>query len=296
MPPNIVTENCSDHIIRLIKRDVNQTILPKFSFNSVVVVRINILIPHLPPDQVDPEEIKRYDLIVFFNYWQQQMYNLFLDVPYSNGIVMRDAIDPIVTHEKPRLSTNILYAGNMDKGLDIVLASFKRLTKRKFPNARLIVCTDRGNKRKLPSHLEGLESELISNTKIDWYRKCDDDFMRGVYYRSHIFAYPTDYPEVSYTPLIRAMSASCFCLHSSYGSLPETSLSNTSMYGYDEDRLQHANKFTSELEGTLNIYNHKGLRASMMRELENRKSSIDDVYNWKKRSYQWNDLLLNLLT
>jgi len=58
----------------------------------------------------------------------------------------------------------------------------------------------------------------------------------------------------------------------------------------------HANKFTSELEGTLNIYNHKGLRASMMRELENRKSSIDDVYNWKKRSYQWNDLLLNLLT
>ena len=68
MPPNILTENCSDHIIRLIKRDVNQSILPYFSFNSVVDERVNIMIPHLPPDQVNPEEIKEYDMIVFFSY------------------------------------------------------------------------------------------------------------------------------------------------------------------------------------------------------------------------------------
>ena len=296
MPLNVLEDSCSDSIIRLIKRDVNRSILPQVNFNSIEDGKLNILIPDLSPDQVDPAKLEGYDTIVFLTHWQQQMYNLFLEVPYSSGIVMGDAIDPLAEHEKPRLSTNILYVGDIDKGLDIVIASFKKLTKRKFPDARLIVCTQRSRGENLsPKENKFIQSELVSNTKIDWYQTCDEDFLKGVYYRSHIFAYPTNYPDVSYTHLIRAMSASCFCLHSSHGSLPETSLGLTSMYGYNENKLQHSDKFASELEGALNIYKHKGLRASMMRKLQKQKSSVDNVYDWKKKSYQWNEFLINLL-
>ena len=298
MPPNFLTENCSDHIIRLIERDVNQTILPKFNFNSVVDGRINVLIPHLPPDEADPDEIKRYDMIVFFSHWQQQMYNLFLDIPYSSGIVMRNAIEPIRVHEKPRLVTNTLYVGEMDRGLDIAIASFKKLNRRKHPDAKLIVCTTKNKYSSLPAkQVKSLVDELNSNTNIEWHKNADNDMdHRGLYHRSHIFVYPTNYPEASYTPLIRAMSAGCMCIHSSYGSLPETALDLTSMYGFDEDRLQHTLKFTGELSNALDIYKHSGLRRAMMQTLNKNKSSVDNVYDWKTRAYKWNDLLLNILT
>jgi len=303
VPPNILTENCSDHIIRLIKRDVNQSILPYFSFNSVVDERVNIMIPHLPPDQVNPEEIKEYDMIVFFSYWQQQMYNIFLDVPYSSGIVMKNAIDPIRRldckgkHDNSKSLTNILYVGEIDRGLDIVVASFKKLNKRKHPEARLIVCTTLNSYDNLSLDVKGLIHELNTNPNIDWQKGAynDEDHL-DLYHRSHIFVYPTSYPEVSYTPLIRAMSAECICIHSSYGSLPEISLDLSSMYGYQEDRLQHTLKFTNELSNALNIYNHKGLKRAMVQTLNENKKIIDTIYDWKTRLYQWNDLLLGVLT
>jgi glycosyltransferase involved in cell wall biosynthesis len=296
VPPNLLDQSCSDSILQLMQRDVNRTILPYFNFNSIEAGRKNILLPNLPPDLVDPKSIQNYDSIVFFTHWQQQMYNLFLDVPYANGIVMRNAIDPIPRHVKPE-GKNILYIGNIDRGLDIVLASFKNLTRRKHPDSKLIVCAlpDRGEHQSVPE-ANMLRAELRSNLNVEWYTSVDDDKMVELLKRSHIFVYPNDYPHVSYTPLIKAMSAACMCIHSSYGSLPETSLDITSMYGHIEDRHLHAMKFTNELAQALDIYNHKGMRRSIMQTLNENKEFVDKTYNWKDRSYQWNDLLLNFLT
>lgn len=292
MPPNLLNKSCSGLIVDLIKRDVNPTILPQINFNSVEEEYINILIPQFSPDQVDVSDLEGYDAIVFFSHWQQQMYNLFLEVPYSSGIVMKNAIDPMPLVEKPRKGVGLLYVGDMDKGLDIVLSSFKKLTKRKYTDTKLVVCSS----PMAGKDADTMMQELNSNPKIKWYKSVDEELLNGLYNQSHMFLYPTNYPEVSYTPLIKAMSSGCMCIHSSYGSLPETALDMTSMYGYHEDKMQHTIKFTRELDNALNIYNHNGLRASMMQTLNARKKIVDDVYNWKNRSYQWNELLLNFLT
>lgn len=289
MPPNLLNENCSGSIINLIQRDVNPTVLPQINFNSVEEEYINILIPHLSPDQVDASDLEGYDAIVFFSHWQQQMYNLFLDVPYSSGIVMKNAIDPMPLVEKPRKGVGLLYVGDMNKGLDIVLSAFKKLTKRKYTEARLVVCARPIAGRDGDTMIK----ELTSNPRIKWYKSVDEELLNGLYNQSHIFVYPTNYPEVSYTPLIKAMSSGCMCIHSSYGSLPETALDMTAMYGYHEDKMQHSIHFTRELDNALNIYNHSGLRRSMMRTLIDQKKLVDNIYDWKKRSYQWNELLIN---
>jgi len=291
MPPNLLNKNCSGSIIDLIKRDVNPTILPQINFNSVEEEYINILIPHLSPDQVDVSDLEGYDAIVFFSHWQQQMYNLFLEVPYSSGIVMKNAIDPMPLVEKPRKGVGLLYVGDMDKGLDIVLSAFKKLTKRKYTDSKLVVCS-----KPVPGKdADTLIQEMNSNPRVKWYKSVDEELLDGLYNQSHIFLYPTNYPEVSYTPLIKAMSSGCMCIHSSYGSLPETALDLTSMYGYHEDRMQHTINFTRELDNALSIYNHKGLRRSMIQTLNAHKKIVDNVYNWKNRSYQWNELLLNFI-
>jgi glycosyltransferase involved in cell wall biosynthesis len=291
MPPNLLNKNCSGSIIDLIKRDVNPTILPQINFNSVEEEYINILIPHLSPDQVDVSDLEGYDAIVFFSHWQQQMYNLFLEVPYSSGIVMKNAIDPMPLVEKPRKSVGLLYVGDMDKGLDIVLSAFKKLTKRKYTDSRLVVCS----KPVAGKDADTIIQEMNSNPRVKWYKSVDEELLDGLYNQSHIFLYPTNYPEVSYTPLIKAMSSGCMCIHSSYGSLPETALDLTSMYGYHEDKMQHTINFTRELDNALSIYNHKGLRRSMIQTLNAHKKIVDNVYNWKNRSYQWNELLLNFI-
>ena len=219
------------------------------------------------------------------------MYNLFLEVPYSSGIVMKNAIDPMPLVEKPRKSVGLLYVGDMDKGLDIVLSAFKRLTKRKYTDSKLVVCS----KPVAGKDADTIIQEMNSNPRVKWYKSVDEELLNGLYNQSHIFLYPTNYPEVSYTPLIKAMSSGCMCIHSSYGSLPETALDLTSMYGYHEDKMQHTINFTRELDNALSIYNHKGLRRSMIQTLNAHKKIVDNVYNWKNRSYQWNELLLNFI-
>jgi glycosyltransferase involved in cell wall biosynthesis len=219
------------------------------------------------------------------------MYNLFLEVPYSSGIVMKNAIDPMPLVEKPRKSVGLLYVGDMDKGLDIVLSAFKKLTKRKYTDSRLVVCS----KPVAGKDADTIIQEMNSNPRVKWYKSVDEELLNGLYNQSHIFLYPTNYPEVSYTPLIKAMSSGCMCIHSSYGSLPETALDLTSMYGYHEDKMQHTINFTRELDNALSIYNHKGLRRSMIQTLNAHKKIVDNVYNWKNRSYQWNELLLNFI-
>lgn len=291
MLPNTLNENCSDSIINLIKRDVNPTILSKINFNSLKFGYVNILIPHLSPDQYDPDDIEGYDAIIFFSHWQQQMYNLYLDIPYSRGIVMKNAIEPLKNVEKLRRGINILYVGDMDKGLDIAISAFKKLSKKKFTESRLIVCS----RRIAGKEANYIIKEMESSPKIKWHQSVDSELLDELYHQSHIFVYPTNYPEVSYTPLIKAMSARCMCIHSSYGSLPETSLDVTSMYGYHEDKVEHTIKFSTELDAALNIYNHSGLRRSMVQTLTDRKKIVDDIYDWKVRSYQWNELLLNFV-
>ena len=87
----------------------------------------------------DPEYRKQFKKIVFVSHWQQQMYNLVLGVPFSEGVVIKNAIKPIpselidkseldpsdIRHGKIRL----IYHPTPHRGLEILVPVFNEMLK-----------------------------------------------------------------------------------------------------------------------------------------------------------------------
>lgn len=304
--PAIVTS--VDLTLDLIRRDVKHTLLDEFEFvtspSKVTDGVRTIFMPSVPADHPSLECLedgrwKEYEAIIFASHWQQQMYNLFLDIPYGAGIVLRNAIDTVpnkLSRNKPKNFTTILYVGEMNRGLDLAHGAFKKLTRKMHENARMIVVTNLTNSEEMTPSLQALSDEIRDNPKVSVFRDATEKELLSYMQEAHIFVYPTDYPEMSYTPLLKAISAGCMCIHSSTGSFPEMCLGVTSMYGIIEDRPTHGVKFLHELENALNVYANPTKRERLIEHLNTAKHTVDAIYSWKRRKEQWEDLLKNLLT
>jgi glycosyltransferase involved in cell wall biosynthesis len=231
------------------------------------------------------------------------MYNLFLGVPYSAGVVMPNAITSVKSHTKHETDINLLFVGNPRNGLDTVFSAFKKISPRN-PNVMLYVFSDfsvLGNlKEKVNKHLANFYDEVRSHPKVIF--NSDEMGYSGmtkrvsVFEKCHILVSPNKFPDASHVPLLECMSAEMLCIHSSYGSLPEVSLGLTSMYGYSEDDATHVNKLYLELDNTIQLYNRPGPRKIIALKLAKDKPAVDEMYTWEKRCLQWNEFLLNLLT
>lgn len=298
--------------LALIKSGVNQTILNEVTFitseSQKSTKSIKLYMPHEAADDPAVQHLadggwNKYTCIVFLTHWQQSMYNLFLGVPYSAGVVMPNAINPVISGPKPQTDINLLFVGDPRNGLDIAFSAFKNLSP-KNPNVTLYVFTDFGVYGSMKDRNNKLNAkfaaEVRSHPKVIFHTN-ENDYL-GVSRRvpildiCHILLFPNIYPAATHTPLLECMSAEMMCIHSSYGSFPEISRGLTSMYGYSEDKETHLNIFHQELENAIALYGKLGLRRSVAMKLSHDKPLIDSTYSQKTRCIQWNDFLLNLLT
>jgi hypothetical protein len=299
-------------IISLINRDVNKSLLAQVDLITSEIQSgeklISLYMPHEAADAPALAHLidggwNKYNAIVFMSHWQQSMYNLFLGVPYSAGVVMPNAIVPVRKHKKPEDAINLLFIGDPRNGLDIAFSAFKKLSPRN-PNVMLYVFSDfsvLGNlKDKSNKLLANFHSEVRGHPKVIF--NSDESAYLGmtkrvaVFEKCHIYLFPNAVPHASHSPLLECMSAEMLCIHSSYACLPEISLGLTSMYGFSEDREKHVNKFYLELDNVINLYSRSGPRRSLESKLAKDKIIVDQIYSWEKRMLQWNEFLLNLLT
>jgi hypothetical protein len=307
----MVLSNSVEYALTLIRKDVNKTLLAQVDFitskEQLSEKAISLYMPYEAAD--DPrvahlaDNWNKYNAIVFQSHWQQSMYNLFLGVPYSAGVVMPNAITPVKSHSKHETDINLLFVGNPRNGLDTVFSAFKKISPRN-PNVMLYVFSDfsvLGNlKEKVNKHLANFYDEVRSHPKVIF--NSDEMGYSGmtkrvsVFEKCHILVSPNKFPDASHVPLLECMSAEMLCIHSSYGSLPEVSLGLTSMYGYSEDDATHVNKLYLELDNTIQLYNRPGPRKIIALKLAKDKPAVDEMYTWEKRCLQWNEFLLNLLT
>lgn len=307
----MVLSNSVESALSLIRRDVNNSLLTQVDFithkDQLSEKAISLYMPFESAD--DPrvshlaDNWNKYNAIVFQSHWQQSMYNLFLGVPYSAGIVMPSAITPVKNHTKHVTDINLLFVGDPRNGLDIAFSAFKKLSPRN-PNVMLYVFSDfsvLGNlKDKSGKELARFCDEVRSHPNVIF--NSDEAGYSGmtkrvsVFEKCHVLVSPNKFPDASHVPLLECMSAEMLCIHSSYGALPEVSLGLTSMYGYSEDDTHHVNKLYRELENAIQLYNRPGPRKIIALKLAKDKSFVDEIYTWEKRCLQWNEFLLNLLT
>lgn len=237
---------------------------------------------------------ERFDKIVCVSDWQMQLYNLISNVPYSDCIVIKNAIDPIPIQKKEYNGTiNLIYHTTPHRGLEILVPVFEELCKL-HDNIHLDVYSSfeiYGWKDRDVQYQE-LFDRCRAHEKISYHGSVSNEEIREALVRSHIFAYPSIWPETSCLAVIEAMSAKNIVVCPNYAALPETCSNFAMMYPYTENKNAHAVQFAHTLNNA--IESIKNNIDGLDPYLDFQKQFFDYFYSWSKRKLEWENLLKSI--
>ena len=241
----------------------------------------------------DKENWEKFERIVFVSHWQQHQFRTHLGFPFEKGVVIQNAIYPILQHEKPKENGKIqvCYFSTPHRGLELLLNAwdFMRNTLKEGLNAELNIYSsfklyDRGHLDEQFRHIykraEGMED-------VNYYGTVSNDEIREMLKTQHIMSYPSIYEETSCLTLIEACSAGCLCVVPNLGAIPETGANFPWMYGYEEDPEKHAQVHGHILGRAIEHFWDEDVQNL----LKIQRSYFDMFYNWSLRGGQWQQFL-----
>jgi len=241
----------------------------------------------------DPESRNRFAKLVFVSNYQLQTYNMGLGVPYSESIVMKNAIEPIEEHVKPKDQVRLIYHTTPHRGLNIVYAAVEAIAKHLGDQIHLDVYSSfeaYGWKERDEPYLP-LFDAIRNHPQMTYHGFQPNSVVRQALKEAHIFAYPSVWQETSCIAAIEAMSAGCEVVCPNLAALPETTMGYARMYQYNEDQNAHGNLFVNLLMAAIQQRFDDG----MIAKLKNQKNMIDMTYNWDIRAAEWELFLKNML-
>lgn len=253
-------------------------------------------LPNDPESQhlKDPELRKRFKKIVAVSDWQMQMYNLVLGLPYSESTVIKNAIYPIDIERKRLNDTiRIIYHTTPHRGLELLVPVFEELCKH-HDNIELDVFSSFSvyGWSERDKQYEALFERCRNHPKINYHGAVSNEQIREELKKSHIFAYPSIWPETSCLAAIEAMSAMNYIVCPNYAALPETTAGFANMYQWTENNNDHANRFYAVLDSTINDIKQNGIHHQRLRF---QKDYTDVMYNWNMIAQKWEATLNGLL-
>jgi UDP-glucose:(glucosyl)LPS alpha-1,2-glucosyltransferase len=223
--------------------------------------------------------------IVFVSSWQQTVFNINMGVPYSESVVIKNAIEPIPEKEKPNDGTiRLIYHPTPHRGLGILVPVFTELCK-KYDNIHLDVFSnfDIYDRSEMNKEYEQLYDMCRSHEKITYHGSQPNDVVRAALQDAHIFAYPSVWRETSCLAALEAMSAECITVAPMYGALSETLANFGLMYNWTENTQNHANIFASALSTAIENIGSENVKNL----LKFQKSYVDNFYSWNVRIPEW---------
>lgn len=234
---------------------------------------------------------KNFDYFVFNSHWQMNMFNIYLQIPYSKSMVLQNAIDPIAVQEKPKDVVKLIYHTTPHRGLQLLVPVFEKLCETHddieldvYSSFKIYGWDERDEQFK------ELLQKCKDHPKINYFGSVSNEEVKAALAKAHIFAYPSIWTESSCISLMEAMSAKLICVHPNYGALYDTSGSITRMYQWDEDANRHAGRFFNVLDRAIKDVKIGAHNA----EVEYGKFYSDNRYGWEKRSNEWKALIAML--
>ena len=240
---------------------------------------------------------KNFDKLVFVSNWQFQDYINKLDIPWSAGVVLQNAINPIPEHEKPDDEINLVYFSTPHRGLEILVPVFEQMHEEHFKQFDKPVNLHVYSSFKLYGWEERDEQykEVLQkcreHSNIFYHGSVPNDVIHHDLQRMHILAYPNVWPETSCIVLMEAMSAGLSCVHSNYAGLPETAANWTMMYHIHEDGNAHAQMFAQQLFNACKLVDDP----NVLHRNRMQKQYADAFYSWDGRAVQWKQFLESML-
>lgn len=241
----------------------------------------------------DAEKRKRFSKLVFVSNYQLSTYHMGLGVPYSETLVLKNAIDPIEQKAKSSDQIKLIYHTTPHRGLNIVYAAVNHLAQKYGDKIHLDVYSSfeaYGWKERDEPYKE-LFDNIRSHPNMTYHGYQPNNVVRSALQEAHIFAFPSIWVETSCIAAIEAMSAGCEVVCPNLGALPETTAGFARMYPFHEDQNAHANIFVMALDASIQ---HR-LNDQTVAKLGWQKNYIDNFYNWDHRALEWTGLLQALL-
>lgn len=238
-----------------------------------------------------PESRERFDKLIFVSNWQWNQYNLAMGIPHSEALVLRNAIVPIESHEKPQDGKiRLIYHTTPHRGLEILVPVVEHLCKF-FPEIHLDVYSSfkayGWPQRDEP--YEALFDKIREHPQMTYHGYQSNDKVREALKRADIFAYPNIWQETSCIAAIEAMSAACAIVCPNYAALPETTGNFAFSYQYHEDIQEHANIFANVLGRVIDLF--KSDEQKTRARLQFQKMWTDNFYSWDNRIGEWEGLI-----
>ena len=255
-------------------------------------------LPHDPESEhlKDPELRKRFSKIVAVSDWQMQMYNIISGVPYAESFVIKNAIDPIPVEKKEYNGTvNLIYHTTPHRGLEILIPVFEELS-RIHDNIHLDVYSSFSiyGWEERDKQYKQLFDRCRNHPKITYHGAVTNEEIRQALVKSHIFAYPSIWPETSCLAAIEAMSAMNLVVCPNFAALAETCSNFAMMYQFNENKNLHAVQFAHTLDIAIKTVIQN--RGTTYPYLDFQKQYFDYFYSWDKRKGEWLALLNSLDT
>lgn len=242
----------------------------------------------------NPELRKRFKKIVAVSDWQMQLYNVVVGLPYSECTVIKNAITPIDISDKEYDGTiKLIYHTTPHRGLELLVPVFEELSKH-HNNIELDVFSSFSiygwSQRDEP--YKPIFERCKQHPKIRYHGAVSNEQIREELKKSHVFAYPSIWPETSCIAAIEAMSAKNIVVCPNYAALPETTAGFANMYQWTENMNDHANRFYAVLDATITDIKNNGIH---QRRMEFQKDYCDVMYNWSMIAQKWEATLNGLL-
>jgi glycosyltransferase involved in cell wall biosynthesis len=248
----------------------------------------------------ESDGISKFKKLVFVSHWQQQQFNTLLKIPYSKGVVIKNAIDPISRpnyhqhrllkdYQKSEGPLQLIYCSTPQRGLDVLLGALDMLDRDDW-HLHVYSSYDLYGWKDNDKPFESLFNTIENHPNMTNNGAVPYEELREAWKKMHILAYPSTWQETSCRVAMEAMSAHCAVVSSNWGALPETCGEYGYMYTYTENKLDHVERFADMLEDVMDDY----WSEKTQKTLDNAQEYAYDHYSWSKRIVQWTDFLDNL--
>ena len=229
--------------------------------------------------------VNKLDYIVFNSNWNFEKFQYQFKIPESKSLVIKNAIEKIDFHEKPKDKINLVYHTTPWRGLIHLLKVFKRLN---LQNTELNICSSTiiyGKKFDsiLGKKYENVFEECKNTKNVNYLGFVENNKIIELLKNMHIYSFPSIWPETSCISAIEAMAAGCEIVTSNLGALYETCAPFGTFVGFDSNFDNFEKKYQKALENSIKNFWSK----ENQKKIQLQQEVINLTYSWTARSKEW---------
>ena len=229
--------------------------------------------------------VDKLNYIVFNSHWNFEKYQYQFKVPENKSLVIKNAIEKININKKPKDKISLIYHTTPWRGLKNLLKIYKNLN---LENVELNVCSSTIIYGKKFDNILGKQYESIfeecKNTKnVNYLGFLDNKKIIEILKKTHIYSFPSIWPETSCISAIEAMAAGCEVVTTNLGALYETCSPFGTLVSFDRNFDNLEKKYEEALLNSINNFWSK----ENQEKLKLQSEIINITYSWDIRSQEW---------